>query len=692
MPVQYPIFNGLPGIPPNVAEALSGLGDVSVPDVNFGANVPDGQIQKIWDSITKSLCPPVVPDSEIDSLKKAIEDNPDQAASLQTTLAAAQTANMFASPAVRVFILFWVVSILLSIVRKIPGVRGVPSLSGMMSALATGGFDFQMDHDVKSGWAVLPLGSISLTGTWDGHEITNQEFVYAGEPRHSQWPIPVFPDRNSEHQGNYYLKTCYGEIIVGPDEKPYVWEYDSEPCRPAASNFQADYQNSSGTHVGATGRQFQITITDGSRHFECTRIETSTKGRIKEFVSRDLNSVSSADGSLALPRDVLTPYAMTFGEGEVSYGYEMTRLSSGGKKVSWSVSYHCMTQIGRTTEHPEDYPRYLKLSSSDFSDDLYFTPCKIHFFGLKRKDGKRGGILGPLDGETWVSYYAEKVVVFGMSYASNTGICQIARVEITDSNKKGSLRLKTDDDLLEDPSTNSTMIVWENGLYSFSADSESEDAFVEIGNFQPDVVNDWWNSTRTDMLEASRDDSLPSIGSQTNRYPLRSLVFKNETSSEYEFHYYLNDLSPRAFSPVATDWTYPGFGQVDGFDWVAPSTGHDWTDDDDYIYTIRAHSKVPVATWGAGKLVTKESVSSDFSIPETPSVVLQDSPAIGFEVLRPCTYPPAGMDSKMQMLIASGAGKYEVMAAFGCCYTEELWEKYQELKKIAMAKRSFIKW
>ena len=70
-------------------------------------------------------------------------------------------------------------------------------------------------------------------------------------------------------------------------------------------------------------------------------------------------------------------------------------------------------------------------------------------------------------------------------------------------------------------------------------------------------------------------------------------------------------------------------------------------------------------------------------------MVVQDVPELVFEAEDPCTQPQSDMAKKMAMLVENDADQFTVMAAFGCCYTDDLWDKFLELKK---AKRHMVRW
>lgn len=701
----YPPFLGLPTIPPNVADALQGFGDVSVPDVNFGANIPENQLQKVWDSILEGFNPSVVSKEEMAELEQAKEDNPEQAASIDATLQAATMANMFASPAARVCILFWAVTILIAIIRKIPGVRGVPSLSGMLSAMATGGFSFTMDGTIVSGWAVLPWGYQTGTGTWDGHSISSQKFMNAGEPRHAQWPIPIFPGRNSEDQGNYYLKTCYGEMKIGPDAKVYEWNYDSNPYNPTESKFAPEYFDQQGNKKNASGRQMQITITGTSgnaSNFNCTKYETGTKGNIATLTSKNLNEVSTADGNLALPKDKIHVQSATF-SGQIMNAYDLPYLSAdkgtGNAPISWCAT-HGRMMLDDYLSHD---PTYLFVAAED--GIVYrFRFCKIHFEGLHRKDKKTGAdyFLGADTTDT-VNYTADKVWIYGfVEYDSTLSVSSskvVAHVVIEDKDGNGTLRLRSTKKDLTSSSSNADRIVWvdndgnDDAYYEWSISSATSSAYVDICTYdnessvtRSDIATEMMEDHNKANLPAFTPSSHPEHSTCTRQRITTAKVFRfNQTSAEGN-DVYLNKNG-------GSD-NNDGFGVVDKFTMVRLRDGQTWASGNyDYI-DLNIAMKPYIALWGAGSLVTKESVDfqGGFKIPAAPTVALQDTPSFGYEVLKPCTYPPSGMNAKMQMLVNEDADRFTVMATFGCCFTEEVWERFVELKKMAKADRHFVRW
>ena len=112
-------------------------------------------------------------------------------------------------------------------------------------------------------------------------------------------------------------------------------------------------------------------------------------------------------------------------------------------------------------------------------------------------------------------------------------------------------------------------------------------------------------------------------------------------------------------------------------------------------YPSNDYAKERYFTFGSGSLESREDIDvGDGLTPPSTSyqpVILQSNPSVSVKAYTPCTYPPVSVDSKLRMLVDNDADKFLVMATFGCCYTEELWDRFVELKRIARSTRHFVR-
>lgn len=146
----------------------------------------------------------------------------------------------------------------------------------------------------------------------------------------------------------------------------------------------------------------------------------------------------------------------------------------------------------------------------------------------------------------------------------------------------------------------------------------------------------------------------------------------------------------------ATDSYGFGFMQTaDGYVYGTQTlpTGSDL--DPTVAYTYNDYAKERFFTFGSGSLESREDIDvGDGLTPPSTSyqpVILQSNPSVSVKAYTPCTYPPVSVDSKLRMLVDNDADKFLVMATFGCCYTEELWDRFVELKRIARSTRHFVR-
>jgi len=116
-------------------------------------------------------------------------------------------------------------------------------------------------------------------------------------------------------------------------------------------------------------------------------------------------------------------------------------------------------------------------------------------------------------------------------------------------------------------------------------------------------------------------------------------------------------------------YLYPMTANWDGSAYVHPNYGPDY--------------KRPHIAFVNGSATVESDIGID-AIGEKypPQAIVQDVPEMTFEAQDPCTQPQSSMEKKMAMLLENDADQFTVMAAFGCCYTDDLWDKFQELKKL----------
>jgi hypothetical protein len=152
-------------------------------------------------------------------------------------------------------------------------------------------------------------------------------------------------------------------------------------------------------------------------------------------------------------------------------------------------------------------------------------------------------------------------------------------------------------------------------------------------------------------------------------------TFSEETISEPEV---INDVVAK----FDDDSDYPlNRGETKGADshigWLGSYT---IKNGNSYIYSSTI--KNPFIQFTDGKATVKNKVEMNKAVPDAQPNFFQDAPEIVFEAKDPCTIPQSAMDKKMAMLLENDADQFTVMAAFGCCYTDDLWDKFQELKKL----------
>ena len=128
MAVGYPGFNGLPNV--GSTTGLDGLPDTNTPDLTADQKLAKNVFQEQVQQFLGVLNPAIVSEDAIADMQEAADSedtSESEKAGLQASIAAAQMMNVFASPAVRVYVLTILVSLILSILRKMPGTGHVPS-------------------------------------------------------------------------------------------------------------------------------------------------------------------------------------------------------------------------------------------------------------------------------------------------------------------------------------------------------------------------------------------------------------------------------------------------------------------------------------------------------------------------------------------------------------------------------------
>ena len=108
------------------------------------------------------------------------------------------------------------------------------------------------------------------------------------------------------------------------------------------------------------------------------------------------------------------------------------------------------------------------------------------------------------------------------------------------------------------------------------------------------------------------------------------------------------------------------------------------------MVTYLGIGKPRVAIWSSGELATKDDTAGVKPLPVS-NVNLAEAPSVEFEIPYPCVQPFVGAEAKLKMLLDSDADKYTVMATYGCCFTEEIWEEFQKLKKSWKTRKS-MRW
>lgn len=494
MAVGYPGFNGLPNV--GSTTGLDGLPDTNTPDLTADQKLAKNVFQEQVQQFLGVLNPAIVSEDAIADMQEAADSedtSESEKAGLQASIAAAQMMNVFASPAVRVYVLTILVSLILSILRKMPGTGHVPSWTGVMQALSQGGLRFTMDSAIKAGWAVLPEGSEILTGTWKSNSststnITDQEFPLFAEPRPQdlgdfpdyQIFVPIAPMKNLHRSGSnmitsdgtYYMKVCYGGMLIdGMDWQNFLYygnPYDALTARNTqnAKYFGTEYYTSSGGHAGGRGRYWDVSFTDqDDQRFKCTKRTTSNL--FKQLIDSDYETVQTADGKeLLVPREKTDVFQVKFGEDNNAninnWAYDVAAI---GKKITgympmvWAYDPECVIPwYGSTAPSWTVSPdvKTLKYRKNGEGSDFETGLACIKLRGVHRVENKNPGLLGlklHADGNRIVEdtdaelYQADEIILVGVKYVGlqvSTPNFLMSKIVIKDVDGKSRFKLKSD--------------------------------------------------------------------------------------------------------------------------------------------------------------------------------------------------------------------------------------------------------
>lgn len=489
LPPNLPQFGALPKVDPAATNALDNTPDVNMPDATGSVSGSFDFITAFFNEFVKLLNPPLVSDEEKAELERIANDSSSTTAEKEAArnqLNAANMANAFSSPLVRLAILSYIVIVILQILRRIPGVSGVPSVSSMTNSLfRTGSFTWTDKVQIVDGYFTLN-NVYTVDSTYIKYKTNNYNATYSNihgaevaeydksnEKNYPQYyisydggvrrfVIPVFPQslledswfRGIVFKANfvayYYLKFVSGEINIGTVEQPKYYELSSvrdvTNCEPLLldSNLSPVQK--------ATGRQVKAKVTQKIRR---ASVE-STKISVEKVVT-DNDQYTESVGELKFMKkpeligdslettDIMDVLDISFQDGQTLFGWdieEVTNTINYGLKhpVSFVIEeweYHS----GNDSYSPE-FPNgntFAWIESEQ--QQIGWKVVRMMLGGLKRADGKHRPLY-----EKEIPYtarYVELWVVLANNYPNGDPYLNIITIE--DEDGVGSLFLGSDE-------------------------------------------------------------------------------------------------------------------------------------------------------------------------------------------------------------------------------------------------------
>ena len=378
-------FNGLPQIDPAATNVLDNTPDVNMPDVSGGVAPGDDALTRFYLGLVSGLSPSIVSQEEIDQLDQIANDpnsSDEEKTAAKSQKDAAIVANSLSSPFIRLVILTYIVTIILMILKRIPGVSGVPSVSDIAKGLFGEGYEWTDDLEVD-GFLLLddslfiaPSDKVQDTGSISndyrqyryipsmeikeattGDAYQTYPLVSKVAEKHSGFSIPVFTTSipvfpqtvvNSYSvywnkfnfkltaSADYYFKFATPGSVLRLGDDEYVLDWDGYAPHSPTPLIVPE----SGSMTRATGRVLDMTVNVVVTRSEDKSSFTVSSNGFAENVPEEYSNPTpayvrfyknhkyiAADNRIELG-DAIDVTNLKFEGGTVNYGYDINELNN----------------------------------------------------------------------------------------------------------------------------------------------------------------------------------------------------------------------------------------------------------------------------------------------------------------------------------------------------------------------------
>lgn len=690
-PIPTPL-HGLPPINPGVSESLANMPDSFPKDISADVKMDALNTSAMQEKMAEMFSPPLVGDDILDLFEQQANEaeasgDTATATALRSTIASAQTANAFASPWVRVAVLWLIVSMLLKIISRIPGISGVPSLAKIMKDFQSGAqFTLYSSMQVYRGWSILNITTPSVATD----STTKGAIEVKGDASHkfnmwSNYHDNTWRDSTEE----YWFHAYKGFFDIGFKGNYQTWYFDTEK-NPYTDNAQ---------------RIFVVRKDAGESTFYCSGLDSAYSSETARGLEFLPVSGASSEGDIVQSMYVIGAdlkmedwdgSGSTHNDYPLKFGYEIEELTK-GKRVAY---------VNTSASSDLDYASYTGVVHVKLNEEENEFSCgfaKIIMKDLENPSSYKDDIPLVYSDYNFVSNYCE---VWCVSKESGDWYVHVLRKNLVcyttaDGNTKSNKEfvLKSDNEKWSSGRSHSLVIQRNDVTYTFydSCYLKNENQVIlNIGektykSYQKYRVLD--KSAFEGILEYSRDllfkditwgnvltDSPVKESITLSRFYIRNqelVPTQGGMSGDTGYDLSLNSVTSN--SNIYCN----GKGFIEGFYTGGTSSS------DTLVYQ---NCKLPFIRWGEGSLKAKESTQVGSVEFGTPNVVVSGAPSFEFEVLTPCTVPQANIERKLTMLVNNDADRFTVMATFGCCFTEDVWDKFCELKRMAKSERHMIRY